>query len=243
MLTVTVLGCDGSHQGRGGAASSYMVKDWESQTALLVDAGSGSYANYQRFFSLDELSAVFLSHSHPDHWSDIEGIAVSTKFTVGRALPLRLIAPAGLRKMVQHASGPAFEWEEVADGDKTGIGPMVLSFFATDHIEGTLAVRVDCGGVAVGYSADTGSAWSPTVLGDDLDLFICEATSSIPYEDQYKHLSGRQAGRMASAIRPKRLMITHHLPVDDADEILSEAEEAFGGPVIQASVGLGITLP
>ena len=58
MITLTVLGCDGSYSGpaeRGrvlgssGAASGYLVPSWDSGTAMWLDAGPGTFANLQRF--------------------------------------------------------------------------------------------------------------------------------------------------------------------------------------------------
>jgi len=40
-VTLTVLGCDGSHPGPGGAGSGYLVRHWASATALWLDAGPG----------------------------------------------------------------------------------------------------------------------------------------------------------------------------------------------------------
>ena len=62
-----------------------MVKEWGTRTAVLLDMGSGSFSNYQRFFNLDELDAVVLSHSHPDHWADIDSLAVAMRYTIGRS--------------------------------------------------------------------------------------------------------------------------------------------------------------
>ncbi|MCL5948740.1 MAG: MBL fold metallo-hydrolase [Actinobacteria bacterium] len=247
MLTVTVLGCDGSHQAMGGACSSYVVKDWATGGTLLVDAGSGSFANYQRFFSLEDVDAVVLSHSHPDHWADLESLAVAMRYTSGRSRPLRIIAPSGVSRLVQHAVGPLFEWDEVSSGDRSVAGSMQLSFFATDHVKTTLALRVEVddaevGKISLGYTADTGSKWSPAELGYGLDMLVSEATFTSLHEGRSQHLSGRQAGRFARDAGARRLMVTHYWPIESREAIAQEAEDAFGGTVVQARVGLGIAI-
>ncbi|MHB8262439.1 MAG: MBL fold metallo-hydrolase [Acidimicrobiales bacterium] len=247
MLTVTVLGCDGSHQAMQGACSSYMVKDWATGSTILVDTGSGSFSNYQRFFSLEDVDAVVLSHSHPDHWADIESMAVAMRYTAGRSRPLRIIAPAGVNRLIQHAAGPLFEWDEVGSGDHGEAGSMHLRFFATDHVKTTLAVRIDVGdanmgSVSLGYTADTGPKWSPAELGHGLDMLISEATFTSQYEGKSQHLSGRQAGQFAREAGVRRLMITHCWPNESRSAIAREAEDAFGGAVVQARVGLGISV-
>ena len=245
MLTVTVLGCDGSHQGMGGACSSYMVKEWGTGTTVLLDMGSGSFSNYQRFFNLDELDAVILSHSHPDHWADIDSLAVAMRYTIGRTRPLRIIAPEGVMRLTQHVHGPLFEWDEVASGSSITIQNMHLSFYATDHVLTTLAIRIDAHDVSgdvvtLGYTADTGTGWQPKELGDGLDMLISEATFTSAYEGKSQHLSGRQAGQFAREAGAQTLMVTHHWSNIDKVAILDEATEAFGDEVIQAHVGLGV---
>ena len=130
----------------------------------------------------------------------------------------------------------------MSDGSRAGIGEASCAFHRTDHAEETLAVRVDGGGRALGYSADTGPAWSPDVLGTGLDLLLLEATYTAEHEGTAGHLSGRQAGGAARAAGAKRLVITHRWPTVTAQEVAEEAAAAFGGPVEQATIGKEFTL-
>src|ERR1700722_14911647 len=80
--TLTVLGCDGSWPGPGGAGSGYLVQ--AGGTTLLLDAGPGPFAALQGWIDPAGIAAVVLSHSHPDHWSDLESFAVWAGFGPGR---------------------------------------------------------------------------------------------------------------------------------------------------------------
>ena len=133
-------------------------------------------------------------------------------------------------------------WHEVTDGDRAGIGEASCAFHRTDHVEETLAVRIDGADRALGYSADTGPNWSPDVLGTGLDLLVCEATYTADHEGTAGHLSGRQAGAAARAAGARRLVITHRWPTVAARAVADEAEAAFGGPVEQAAIGKEFTL-
>ena len=80
-LTVTVLGSSGSYPGPGRACSGYLVQGGGKNVWL--DAGSGTMANLQKHIDLAEIDAVVISHEHPDHWSDINGLQVACSYGKG----------------------------------------------------------------------------------------------------------------------------------------------------------------
>lgn len=237
-LTLTVLGSCGSYPGPGRAASSYLVEG--AGTRLWLDAGSGGLANLQRHVALSDLDAVVISHQHPDHWHDIEGLAVASRYDLGLD-PIPIYAPAGLRRLMQ---GPAeaFTWNTVTGQDRVTIGDLALAFSRTDHGPETLAVRVEGEGATLGYSADTGPGWSLAALGSDLDLALCEATYLADREGTLQHLSARQAGAAARSAGATRLVITHLQPSVDADAARREASAAFGAEVSVAVEDMRIEL-
>lgn len=256
MLTLTVLGCDGSHVGSGGGprpapegsgcgvASGYLVRWWPTGSALWLDAGPGTFATLQRFVDPRTLSAVVLSHRHPDHCSDIDGFITAARWVWGwDRPPLPVFAAAGVAAQQQRSDDQGIvQWHQVGEGDRARVGPMELTFSITDHGPPTVAVGLAVEGRTLGYSADTGPGWSMAALGRPLDLALCEATYTQPYEGTGDHMSGRQAGRSARAAQARRLVTTHRWPSMDPAAVLAEAREAFGGPVVAATVGRGFSL-
>ena len=238
-VTLTVLGCDGSWPGPGGAGSGYLVR--VGATVLVLDAGPGTFAVLQTVLDPAEVDAVVISHHHPDHWSDLYSMDTQARFS-GRRGALPVYAPAEVMARAGAERTPALDWHVVTHGDRAGIGEASCAFHRTDHAEETLAVRIDGADRALGYSADTGPDWSPGTLGTGLDLFLCEATYTAEFEGTAGHLSGRQAATSARASGAKRLVITHRWPTIDAEAMAKEAEAAFGGPVEQASIGKEFTL-
>ena len=168
--TLTVLGCDGSYPGPGGAASGYLVR--AATTTLWLDAGPGTFAHLQQVCDPRTVDAVVLSHEHPDHWTDLESFAVwrrrHDRSTAGpRLCPAR---PAGSARTSPTSPG----WPGKRSGRRTRVtvGELRCSFVATDHGPPTLAVRIDpesaVGGdlsCSLAYSADTGPDWSLEELG------------------------------------------------------------------------------
>jgi ribonuclease BN (tRNA processing enzyme) len=233
-LELTVLGCSGSYPGPGGACSGYLLQD--GTTTVLVDAGSGTLANLQRHIGFEDLDAIVLSHEHPDHWSDVEGWNVVCQYVLDRT-GFPVYAPAGLREKTYRPDSPAFDWREITAGGAVDVGTMAFAFSRTDHGPETLAMRVDAGGRSLGYSADTGPAWSLDALGPGLDLVLCEASLSIEEENTMQHLSARQAGTQAKVAGAGRLVLTHVWAGLDPGEAQSCGSAAFGAPVEMASVG------
>jgi ribonuclease BN (tRNA processing enzyme) len=239
--SLTVLGCDGSWPGPGGAGSGYVVE--AGGTALLLDAGPGTFARLQEWGDPARLDAVILTHEHPDHWIDLESLATWAGLGPGRSRyrdqdhPLIVHAPPGVRRWSHHASAPWVAWHELAPSMVLAIGSVEARFVATDHGPPTLAVGVAHEGATLAYSADTGTGWSVEELGTGVGTFLCEATYTAEHEGPLQHLSGRQAGAMAKAAGVGRLILTHRWPTVSAEAVREEAAAAFGAPVEQARPG------
>jgi ribonuclease BN (tRNA processing enzyme) len=234
-FSLTVLGTDGSYPGPGGCNSGYLLQAGEFATWM--DTGPGTMANLQLHLPLSRLDAVVVSHAHPDHWSDLEGLYVAMRYFLGRK-GLPIYAPEGLRDlMVGEKPDGTFDWRVIADGESAQVGPARWNWSRTDHPVETLASRVEVGGRALAYSADTGPEWELSSLGEGIQLALVEATMTLQEEGSIQHLSARQAGRTAAKAGAERLLITHFAPPIDRAVSLAEATAAFGGPVEVAEVG------
>jgi ribonuclease BN (tRNA processing enzyme) len=232
---LTVLGCDGSYPGPGGACSGYLLRTDGFTTWM--DAGPGTMANLQLQISLTELDAAVVSHAHPDHWSDLEGLYVAMRYFLGRR-GFPIYAPEGLRDLMRGESPDGtFDWRVIGDGETAEVGPARWNWSRTDHPVETLASRVTFGGRALSYSADTGAAWELSKLGLDVQLALVEASLSQEAEGSMQHLSARQAGVTAASAGAERLVITHLAPPIDRERARAEAAAVFRGPVQVAVVG------
>jgi ribonuclease BN (tRNA processing enzyme) len=248
---LTVLGCDGSWPGPGGAGSGYLVQT--DDAVLLLDAGPGTFANLCRWGDPARVTAVILTHEHPDHWTDLESFATWAGFGPGRAQfqdtsgrgggagsggdRLTVYAPPGLRRWSHFAEAPWIHWRELAPSMVLTIGSVQARFVATDHGPPTLAVALESDGATLAYSADSGPGWSVEELGSGLGTFLCEATYTRESEGSLQHLSGAQAGTIARSAGVARLILTHRWPTVSADAVRREAETAWGRPVEQATMG------
>jgi len=190
-------------------------------------------ANLQEHIDLTDLDAVVISHEHPDHCSDLNGLEVACAFGPGPDR-IAVYAPESVKDRLYRFVRSAIDWNHIADGSEITIGGQAWSFSRTDHGPETLAARVEVDGVALGYTSDTGPGWSAAALGR-LDTLLAEATfqdaDAEAAEHGVGHLSARQAGQMAKECGVPRLILTHIWPTHDREISRTQAEEAFGSGV------------
>ena len=68
-MELTVLGSSGTWPGPGRATCGYLVS--HDGAHLWLDAGSGTFARLQERIRVDQMTAIVISHGHPDHFSDM----------------------------------------------------------------------------------------------------------------------------------------------------------------------------
>jgi ribonuclease BN (tRNA processing enzyme) len=209
-VELTVLGCSGSYGApAGGACSGYLVR--AGAAVLWVDCGNGSFTNLQQHLHPEELTAVVISHSHPDHCVDLYGLHVMYKYGLEREC-LPVYAPEGVEKQLEGLVGEwtnTFDWRLVGDGDRTDIDGVALRFSRTDHPPPTVAVEIAHEGKRLVYTSDTGPEWSCDAFGPGADLVLSEATYQHDDIRAPIHLSARQAGEAARAAPARHLILNH----------------------------------
>lgn len=230
---MTVLGCDGSWPGAGGACSSYLFRT--ATTSVLIDMGSGSLANLQSVMSPSDLDAVILSHEHPDHCAEIHSLDVLLELADSPRKHLPVYASEGVLEQTFPRWSPQseFEWTVIEDADQLEIGDLSFTFSRTAHPVVTHAVRVDHQDKSLVYTADTDNSWSLGSLGGDIDVALCEAVTT-SHKSSAGHMNSIEAANLARDATAKRLILTHIRPNSDRQLILKEASEVFDGEVMLA---------
>jgi ribonuclease BN (tRNA processing enzyme) len=239
-MRLVVLGCSGGYPAPNRACSGYLVE--ASGRRLWLDAGSGTLARLLARRSLAEIDAVWLTHLHPDHWTDlplaIHALAVGA---AERSEPLPVHGPRDWAAAVgvdlhsrAETYSPLYEERVLSDGLEVQIGEVRVRSAAVVHGIETYALRVEANGVSLVYSADSAPCEEMVELARAADLFLCAAgtMTSSPI-----HPNPRQAGEMAAAAGVRRLLLTHLRPGADPDEAVTMARAAFSGPIGVASEG------
>jgi ribonuclease BN (tRNA processing enzyme) len=237
-MKLTVLGCAGSFPGPEAACSAYLVE--ADDFRLLIDFGPGSLGALQRYAGLMAVDAMVLTHLHCDHILDACSYVVVRRYAPGGPYPpIPVYAPAGApdRLAAAYAADQAplddvFTFYALQPGTFP-IGPFSVTVDRVNHPIETYGVRVEHGGTAIAYSADTAPCDALVRLAHGAELFLCEAS----YLDEEPHppdlhLTGREAGETATKAGVGRLLLTHLITAWGSEaQTYDAASAAFAGPV------------
>lgn len=240
-LTLTPIGVGAAYARPGEAQSAYLVES--GHTRVCLDLGAGALNRLQTVSAPQQLSAIVISHLHPDHCVDLLSLRVFMAWGPGRGRHIRVLGPAGLRDMLFGVSDEtgwdAFTFETLDEpGGQITIGDVRLTWAEVPHIKPTFALRIDAANDSVTYGADCGPNDALMELAAQSDVLLAEcALGTGPSTDEAIHMTGAEAGRLARLAGVRRLLLTHCYPEHDRDHALAAAAEAFGGPVAWAVQG------
>ena len=235
------------------ATSCYLVDDGAG-TRVLVDLGPGAlHRAAQAGCALPELSAVLLTHLHPDHCSDLVALqfALRSPALSQRAAPLAVFGHAELGLLIQRLRNawPArltppdgsFRFVPAEPGRVEG-APLSAMAFRVAHLESSLGWRLVLpGGFTLAFSGDASEGAELEALGRDADLFVLEAAApdSQPIPG---HLTPRRAAAVARACGARHLLLTHFYPPVLREPIAAQVREIFEGGLTLAQDGLVLPL-
>lgn len=243
MSQLRIIGCSGSFPGPDSPASCYLIEtEYQGrQFRLLLDLGSGALGNLQNHVSLDSIDAVALSHLHPDHCLDLCGFYVVRKYhPQGPMGVVDVFGPQGTREYIARAYGLepgetmdeqfAFhEWHTVTDASgRMRIGPLEIELIRVNHPVEAYAMAVTIDDHRFVYTGDTGWSQALVEFCRGADVLLAEASfSETMTNPEDLHMTGRQAGILASQAGVGRLLLTHIPPWHDKTAILHEAKSEF----------------
>lgn len=240
-MRLTIVGCSGSFPGPDSAASCYLIEaPYEGRTfRLLLDLGSGALGPLQEYVDLREIDAINLSHLHADHCFDMGGLYVVRKYHPQGAPPrLPVYAPPGADWRLSNAYGTTapngmtlpFEFHELADGFEAKVGPFTMRTHRTPHPVEAYATRIEHEGSVLVYSGDTGPDPELVPFVQGADLFLCEASFVESADNPPElHLTGAEAGRLATEAGVDHLLLTHIPPWTDRAEVEADLRTTYAG--------------
>jgi ribonuclease BN (tRNA processing enzyme) len=183
-----------------------------------------------------------LSHLHPDHCVDVSSLYVARKYHPSPPSgPLPVYAPAEARSRFVAAYAPnaaeraSLDFSDVFDfrglGSTIRIGPFTVDSAVVDHPCEAYGFRISADGVTLAYTGDSGPCAALDSLAEGVDVLLSEASwTHAPDRQTGLHLSGREAGELATRAGAGRLLITHVPPWTSREDVLKEAQFAFDGP-------------
>jgi ribonuclease BN (tRNA processing enzyme) len=244
---VAVVGSSSSIPRPDRACSSYLVDDGE--TPVVLDLGTGSFAQLRAHADYDRLGAVVISHMHADHFIDLIPLRYALRYgSRRRAAKLPVYLPPGglrlLRGMVSALPREAgddflstvYELQEYDPSQPLRLGGATLRFAHTAHYIDAFAMRWERDGISVVYSADTAPDERVVALARESDVFLCEATLRHGQREHGMrgHSSAAEAAQMARDAGVRRLVLTHYGEESTAADLEEPARELFGGEIVVA---------
>ncbi len=236
-MKLTVVGCAGSFPSPEAACSAYLLE--AEGFRLLVDFGAGSLGPLQRYTDINAIDAVMLTHLHADHIMDACSYVVARRYAPQAPFPpVPLYGPADTpRRLVQSYDGgesldDVYTFNKLTAGVRD-IGPFRVITDLMNHPVETYGIRLEHGGRALTFSADTGQSEALVKLASGSEAFLCEA-SFLDGEDNPPdlHLTGRMAGEHATRADVGHLLLTHLVWAWGSEtRTREEAVSAFAGPL------------
>lgn len=241
-MKVHVLGHWGAYPEAGEATTGLLVED--GGTRILIDCGSGVLAQLFRICSLDQLSAVVISHHHHDHAADLGVFSYAlllARLTGQRHASLPMYMLEGpVDRMEDFRREPGADVHILQPETVVNIGGIQVSFATTTHPVPCLAIRLEKAGHIFVFSADTAFSDSVIELAREATMFLCESSLYEGQEEtaeQVGHLTAPQAGKMAAAAQVERLVLTHFPHYGNHDDLLKQAGQTFAGQIELARMG------
>ncbi len=261
-----MLGTSPSWQDAGGACSGYLVED--GQTCVLVDCGSGVFAELRRIREYIGVDAIVVSHMHADHFLDLVPFACALSYAP-RQLPFpvegwpgtdtparpQLWLPPGASEVVRAVASAgsqpglfesAFDMHEYDIDQTLELGSLRARFQPVPHYVpcNAIELRSTTGGGRFVFGADHGPTDALREFAAEADLLMLEASLPfpIPDDDSRGHLTAREAGEHAAACEAVRLVLTHITDELDHDRALADAARSYHGPIEIARAGAVYTV-
>lgn len=143
--------------GWGGGNNSYIVRPVGGGSAVIVDVPGGFEAVLEALGD-DEVSAIVLTHSHPDHWNGVD------------VLRSRISAPIYAGAEDAHID-KLRDVRQLADGDEVPVGGAALRVLHTPgHTPGSICLLIN-GAVLTGdtlFPGGPGHSFSPEALQQEI---------------------------------------------------------------------------
>lgn len=240
-MDITLLGTGGPVPAPDRAGPSTLVT--AGTTRVLVDAGRGVCMRLVAAGVFPPmLDAVFVTHLHSDHLTDLNDVITTRWVMAPVPLPLTVYGPPGLRETVDgllsmlapdiryriahHADlteGPRVEVIEVEPGTRFTVGEVEVVVGATDHrpVEPTVAFRVEHEGRSVVLGGDGVPCEGLDELCRGADAYVQtvlreELVAAIPMQRLQDvldyHSTVADAARTAARGGVGTLVLTHYIP-------------------------------
>lgn len=207
------FGCSGAYPKYNIACSSYFVQTDDAN--ILFDIGAGSLANMLGFIDPCRLDAIFISHWHADHCSDLFTLAYFYQFNLEKGIKIKLYTIAAENSLLykEACKLPCFEIINIIEGTTVYVNSTEVTAYKAVHPVAALMLSVEHEGKKLLYTGDTNmyEGIENNILGANALI----ATAFFLHEDwepNKPQLSAYLAAKLAKQANVDKLYITHLNP-------------------------------
>lgn len=253
VMSLSVIGCAGSIPRPDSAASCYLVT--AADAALVMDLGNGALGPLLNAVDPTAISAIAITHAHPDHWADLTALCVLLRHGPSRRSPIPVYAPAGLSSRIaaayngdqSHDLSDVFQFVALRNAQAFDVGSLRVLPGEVAHPGPAFGFRVECGERVLVYSGDTDECEGLVSLSRGAHLALFEAAFVDPEPGDPPlphglHMTGSMAGRVARRAGVTTLMLTHTVAWNATtrghERELLAARGEFSGSVLMAAPGV-----
>lgn len=249
-MKLTILGSGTYQPELERHSSAYLIEVGKSK--ICFDFGRGAVDQLLKVgVAITQIEAIFISHWHPDHVSDLlsilhysnaplpDELAILSK---PRVKPLKIYGPKGTKNSISHLFDALMadmkqNIEVIELGqDEVKDNEYRVKSFPTIHNPDidVLCFRIEADNKVLAYSGDSVESEGLNQAIKDADLAVIEA--SWPERvNPTTHLTGQRAGKIAAEENVKKLVLTHIAPYYlKGFNPQKDAAEYFKGEVILA---------
>ncbi len=214
-MELKVLGRHGPYAAPAvGACSGYLVTDGDF--SILLDFGSGVLARMMA--DCPEPDAVFISHLHFDHTSDLLPYRYYLDVCKKTATVItEKGSSAWYNTLFSHSR---FTVVNVQEDTTLTVKGRRLSFFRCDHPSPNLGIRITNGKSTLVYTGDTRYFEGLEKQFEGADLVLCDCAQPVGFQGGHMTVD-----RIPTLLRyhPKKLLMTHVNP----NEVPSAQDTAY----------------
>ncbi len=215
--TVTILGTTGGLTSEYRACAGIVIS--KKDKAILLDCGNDTGIQIIKAkINQDDISAIFISHAHIDHYLGLPMLVFHQMMMYGRKRPLHIRAPEKVINLMKEIQSHYFEmpfeidYGTYCDGYTASIDGFHVTPFEVKHsVEDSHGFIVkDDSGKKIVYSGDT--SYCDTIIDACVgaDLVIHEATYEYDHDGAlHGHSTVKDAIMVYEETRPKLMVLTH----------------------------------
>lgn len=233
-LKITVLGDNGGLPKANNACSSYLIQSRDAN--FLFDCGPGVISQLQSIITVDELTGIFISHFHQDHFSDL--LSIIHAYDVGAELfgwkPLTIYSPYPSEEIKKLIDSPSVNnvYIDRLPGNEMNIQheDLTLNVKKVKHTNtyDSYALNIVCEENKISFTGDM-KEYSEDEINffKKADILIADAYMLEEYKDSdSKHMSPTDAIRLGEKCLVDKLFLTHFYPVFEFSEYMNEIQNA-----------------